>query len=164
MGRIVASRINKLSALAVSKLDKPGYYGDGGGLWLQVSRTISKSWIFRYTLSGRVHDMGLGGLHTIDLSTARIKAKECRQLLVDGKDPLAERKAARLALALHQARLITFDQCAAAYIDAHRSSWKSAKHALQWVTTLSTYASPVIGSLPVAAVDTETGVDTRPLQ
>ena len=41
------------------------------------------------------------------------------------------------------------------YIDAHRGSWKSAKHAAQWETTLAMYASPVIGALPVADVDTD---------
>ena len=53
------------------------------------------------------------------------------------------------------ARLMTFDQCAAAYIDVHRSSWKIAKHARQWENTLATYASHLIGALPVAAVDTD---------
>jgi integrase len=50
---------------------------------------------------------------------------------------------------------MTFDQCAAAYIDAHRSGWKNAKHADQWKNTLATYASPIIGALPVADVDTD---------
>jgi hypothetical protein len=50
---------------------------------------------------------------------------------------------------------MTFDQCAAAYIDAHRSGWKNAKHAAQWENTLAAYARPLIGKLPVATVDTE---------
>jgi integrase len=97
--------------------------------------------------------MGLGPLHTVYLATARVKARECRLLLLDGKNPLDVRRNAKTADALGQAKLITFDQCAAAYIDAHRSSWKNAKHASQWANTLSTYASPLIGSLPVAAVN-----------
>ena len=48
---------------------------------------------------------------------------------------------------------MTFDQCAAAYFKAHRAGWRNAKHAAQWETTLATYASPVLGKLPVAAVD-----------
>jgi hypothetical protein len=64
------------------------------------------------------------------------------------------RKAGKLTDALAHAKMITFDQCATAYIAAHRSGWKNAKHASQWENTLSTYATPVIGSLPVAAVDT----------
>jgi hypothetical protein len=61
----------------------------------------------------------------------------------------------RLADALQRARSMTFDQCAAAYIDTHRSGWKNAKHAEQWKSTLATYASPVIGALPIADVDTD---------
>jgi len=147
--------LNKLSALAVTKLSKPGYYGDGGGLWLQVAKSGSKSWIFRFKAAGRQREMGLGGLRTVDLAKARTLARECRSLLLDGKDPIEARKAVRLANALQRARSMTFDQCAAAYIDAHRKGWKNAKHADQWKNTLATYASPIIGALPVADVDTD---------
>lgn len=151
----MASTINKLSAILVSRLDKPGYYGDGGGLWLQVSPTKSKSWIFRYTIAGKQREMGLGSLNTVDMAAARVKARACRQMLLDGIDPLASRREARSARALTEAKRITFDQCAAAYIDAHRGSWKNAKHVAQWESTLATYASPLIGALPVAAVETD---------
>ncbi|MEB0010643.1 integrase arm-type DNA-binding domain-containing protein [Glaciimonas sp. Gout2] len=150
----MALNVNKLSAMGVNKATKPGYYGDGSGLWLQVSPTGTKSWIFRFTVSRKQREMGLGALHTVDLASARAKAKECRVLLLAGQDPLDVRNAAKLGAALALARLITFDQCAAAYIAAHRSSWKNAKHASQWENTLATYASPIIGALPVAAVDT----------
>lgn len=150
----MARVINKLTPLAVTKLAVPGYYGDGAGLWLQVSKTSSKSWVFRFTLAGRSREMGLGPVHTVTLSEARAKAKECRRLLLEGQDPLAARQATSLAASLARARLMTFDQCATAYIEAHRCGWKNAKHAGQWQSTLSTYASPVIGALPVADVDT----------
>jgi len=150
MPRLVA----KLSPLAVSKFVKPGYYGDGAGLWLQVSPSGSKSWIFRFTLAGRQREMGLGAVHTVNLTEARAKAKECRQVLLDGKDPLEARKSTRLAETLERARAMTFDQCAAAYVKAHRAGWKNAKHADQWENTLATYASPIVGALPVAEIDT----------
>ena len=150
----MALNINKLSPLGVRKETKPGYYGDGGGLWLQVSKSGTKSWIFRFTLARRQREMGLGAVHTVDLDVARAKAKECRLLLLEGKDPLDARQATKMAEALSQAKLITFDQCAASYIAAHRGTWKNVKHASQWENTLSTYASPIIGALPVAAVDT----------
>lgn len=75
--------------------------------------------------------------------------------MLAGRNPIAARHETNTALALSQARLITFDQCAAAYIDAYRSSWKNLKHAAQWESTLATYASPLIGALPVDAVDTD---------
>jgi len=150
----MARLIDKLTPLGVSKATKPGYYGDGAGLWLQVSATGSKSWIFRFTLAGKQREMGLGPVHTVSLADARAKAKECRLILLEGKDPLETRKATKLVEALERAKMMTFDQCAAAYIAAHRSGWKNPKHASQWENTLATYASPVIGKMPVALVDT----------
>lgn len=150
----MARLVEKLTPLTVSKATKPGYFGDGAGLWLQVSKSGSKSWIFRFTLAGKQREMGLGAVHTVTLPEARAKAKECRLLLLDGKDPLDTRKATVLVQALERAKMMTFDQCATAYIAAHRGGWKNAKHVSQWENTLQTYASPIIGALPVAAVDT----------
>jgi integrase len=150
----MARTVEKLSALAVSRMKEPGYYGDGAGLYLQVSKSLTKSWIFRFTLGGKQREMGLGALHTITLSQAREKAKECRSKLLDGIDPLEARNATKLADTLERAKAMTFDDCAKAYIAAHRGGWKNAKHAAQWSSTLATYASPIIGALPVSAVNT----------
>lgn len=68
--------------------------------------------------------------------------------------PLDVRRSIKQAEALERAKAMTFDQCAEAYIAAHRAGWKNAKHADQWETTLATYASPIFGSLPVADIDT----------
>jgi integrase len=146
--------INKLSAIKVRSVTRPGMYGDGAGLWLQVSRSGSKSWIFRYDFFGRRREMGLGSCNTVDLALAREKAKACRLVLLEKRDPIEERDKARAEYVHQQAKRVTFDECASAYIAAHRGSWKSAKHAAQWETTLAMYASPIIGVLPVADVDT----------
>lgn len=139
----MARLVEKLTPLAVGKFVKPGYYGDGAGLWLQVSPSRSKSWIFRFTLSGKQREMGLGAVHTVNLTEVRAKAKECRQLLLDGKDPLDARRTIKQAEAVERAKAMTFDQCASAYISAHRSSWKNEKHISQWENTLETYATPL---------------------
>ena len=144
----------RLSALQVSKLTKPGLYGDGGGLTLQITPTGAKSWLFRYMVAGKPHGMGLGPTHTVSLAEARQKALEARKLLLDDINPLAAKKQKRIAAALADAKMLTFDQCAEAYILAHKASWKNAKHAAQWTNTLNAYASPVFGHLPVADVDT----------
>jgi integrase len=146
--------IEKLSALAVARAKEPGYYGDGAGLYLQVSKSGTKSWIFRFTFRGKAREMGLGALHTVSLALARESARQHRLTIRDGKDPLEIRIADRLDASLERAKAMTFDDCAKAYIAAHRGSWKSAKHAAQWESTLATYAGPTIGALPVAAVDT----------
>ena len=150
----MARLVEKLTPLAVGKLTKPGYFGDGAGLWLQVSPSGSKSWIFRFTLAGKQREMGLGAVHTVNLTEARANAKECRQLLLEGKDPLDALRSIKQAEALERAKAMTFDQCATAYISAHRSGWKNEKHIGQWENTLEAYASPIIGALPVAEVDT----------
>ena len=98
--------------------------------------------------------MGLGPLHTVTLAQAREHARSCRSTLLAGGDPLELRKAEQLQTALERAKAVSFDDCAASYIAAHRSSWRNEKHAAQWESTLATYAGPVIGNLPVAAVDT----------
>jgi integrase len=151
---MVGRRIEKLTALAVARLKEPGYYGDGAGLYLQVSKSGTKSWIFRFTFGGKQREMGLGALHTVTLANARESARQHRLTIRDGKDPLEARIADRLDAALERARAMSFDDCAAAYIGAHRGGWKNAKHAAQWESTLATYARPVIGALPVADVDT----------
>ena len=87
----MARLIEKLTPLGVSKKQTPGYYGDGGGLWLQISKFKSKNWVFRYTLHGTRREMGLGPTHTVSLAEARQKAKECRLTLLDGKDPIEVR-------------------------------------------------------------------------
>jgi integrase len=147
-------QLAKLSALQVAKLNKPGLYGDGGGLTLQITARLNKSWLFRYMREGKSYGMGLGPTHTVTLAEARVKALEARKLLLDGKNPLEEKKQQRTAAALERARMLTFDQCAMAYIDAHKASWKNAKHATQWTNTLDSYASPIFGKYPVAEVDT----------
>ena len=150
----MARQQQRLSALQVTKLTKPGLYGDGGGLTLQITATGAKSWLLRYMVAGKPFGMGLGPTHTVSLAEARQKALDARKLLIDGINPLAARKQKQIAAALAEAKMMTFDQCAEAYILAHKAGWKNAKHCDQWTNTLNTYASPVFGHLPVAEIDT----------
>ena len=150
----MARQLNRLTALQVAKLSKPGLYGDGGGLTLQITVAGVKSWLFRFMREGKAHGMGLGATHTISLAEARQKALDARKLLADGLNPMAVKKQKLLEVALERAKMMTFDQCATTYIEAHKASWKNAKHIDQWTNTLATYASPVFGHQPVADVDT----------
>jgi integrase len=145
---------NKLTSLKVARLNKPGRYGDGGGLWLQVSKWGTKSWLLRYTRNGRARQMGLGSVDTFSLKEARERARIQRQLLADGIDPLVARGKAKDAERIEMARSITFEDAAERYISAHKAGWKNGKHADQWASTLATYAYPIFGGLPVGAIDT----------
>jgi len=151
----MANAINKLSALQVNRLSKPGLYGDGAGLYLQITKGGVKSWLFRYMRSGRARGMGLGPVHTVSLADARIKALEVRKQLLEGIDPLDAKQQEQALVKASAVKATTFDECSAAYIDAHSSGWKNAKHADQWRNTLATYASPHFGSLPITELDTD---------
>jgi len=150
----MARRIHRLTAIAVAKKSAKGRYADGGGLYLQVGEKGGKSWMFRYSRNGQEHEMGLGAVTTFSLAEARLRANRCRQLLADGIDPLEDRKEKRASALVEATNARTFDECTVAYIRAHRPGWKSAKHGEQWESTLGTYASPVLGALPVQAINT----------
>lgn len=143
----------KLTALAIAKITERGLYGDGDGLYLQVTARGSKSWLFRYRVEGRLRHHGLGSVKTLSLAEAREAARECRKLRLAGIDPIARKEQRRTAERLAAARTISFRDCAESYIEAHNASWKNDKHAAQWSATLATYAYPVFGDLPVADVD-----------
>jgi integrase len=149
----MARQIGKLNHLAVSRATKRGYLSDGGGLYLQISAEGAKSWVFRYRDGGRLRELGLGAAHTFTLAEARKRATEQRKLRADGIDPVEQRHAKQSQAKLDAAKSMTFRQCAEAYIDAHRKSWKNHKHAAQWPATLSTYVYPVFGGLPVHSID-----------
>ncbi|WP_321856564.1 tyrosine-type recombinase/integrase [Paraburkholderia tropica] len=146
--------IHRLSALSVARLTGPGYYCDGGGLYLQVSPAGARSWVYRFRHAGRLREMGLGGLRRVSLADARERAQGCRRQLGNGLDPIEERRRERSQRAVQLARTKTFDECTTAYIKANRAGWKNEKHVAQWESTLATYASPFIGSLPVRDIDT----------
>jgi integrase len=149
----MARQIERLSALAVSRAKQPGMYADGRGLYLQVTSSGAQSWVYRFMLSGRVRDMGLGPVNVVSLSEARARASQCRRLRLDGIDPIEARKAERTRAQLDAAKSLTFDECSRQYIEAHKAGWRSGKHALQWTSTLATYVGPVFGSLPVQSID-----------
>jgi integrase len=145
---------NRLTAVKIAKVTRPGRYGDGGGLLLQVSRWRTKAWLFRFERDGRERQMGLGSVSTLSLAEARERARECRKILLDGRDPIEVRNAERMQRRTETARAVTFKACAERYIAAHEASWGNQKHREQWKSTLARYAYPIIGDLSVSAIDT----------
>lgn len=167
----MARRLHLLSPKFIEHVEGPGRYADGGGLYLQVRPSkgggVTKSWLFRYmrghrSKSGKPtsREMGLGGLRVhprdgnLTLKEAREKAFRARETLKDGLDPLESKQAKKASQRLEAAKLITFRQCAAEYIESHGAGWKGDKHVKLWKGTLARYAEPVIGDLPVASIDT----------
>jgi integrase len=147
-------RLNgRLTALAVKHANACGRYADGGGLYLQVSPNGSRSWILRYRLGGRRRHLGLGPLPRVTLAEARDLASTARQTLRDGRDPIEAKGGRARAATVAAIKAMTFGACAQAYIEAHRPAW-APKNTKQWLASLTTYALPILGPLPVEAVDT----------
>ena len=129
----------RLTTKFIAKSDlKPGLYGDGDGLALQVSQQGTKSWVVRFMLNGRARKMGLGAVGQISLADARSKTTDARKLLAQGIDPIDVRLAARTAQAAEagKAKAISFGKVAKLFIDSKRAGWKSDNHDAQWTMTI----------------------------
>ncbi len=147
-------KAKELTALEVSRLKEPGFHfvGTVSGLALSVSPSGARSWILRYKLGDKRRDMGLGGYPEVPLAKAHEKAREAKERVRQGIDPLYEKKALKSAILAAQVKEITFREASEKFVEAKRSEWKNEKHAAQWESTLAAYAYPVIGKLHVKDV------------
>jgi len=148
---------NLKSARSVQTITAVGYHRCDPGLYLQVAKSGTKSWLFRFKspVTSKQREMGLGSLDITSLSQARNLTIEYRQQLLEGIDPLEEQRRNKQARQLQQARTITFRNAAEQCIASKRPEWKNAKHSQQWTNTLTTYAYPIIGHLPISEIDTD---------
>lgn len=146
----------ELSALDVKRLQHPGTganatFAVGGvsGLLLQITPNGGRTWLLRVSVGGKRREIGLGGFPDVTLAQARERAREAKDKIRRGVDPVEERKTAKATLAETRRRGLTFaeatDRCLAAKLDA----FKNAKHRQQWENTLQTYAMPEIGEMRV---------------
>ena len=145
-------RAKGLTVKSVETLGK-GYHADGGGLYLQVAGNDGRSWIFRYQRDGKRRDMGLGPVYLVGLAEARRLALDCRRCLFEGIDPLERKRAQTTAAAVDAAKTITFKEAAEQYIASHQASWRAKQHLVRWHQTLRDFVYPVLGTLPVQAID-----------
>src|SRR5262249_44420262 len=135
----------RLTAKRVDHLHKPGRHPDGDGLYLQITDSGVKSWVLRFERNGRERMLGLGPVHTFTLKEARERARRARQLLADGVDPIDAKRAQRIVPSL------TFAQAPQAYAKLHEAKWQAPRP--QFLTSLRQHASPVLGALPLSAID-----------
>lgn len=147
-------KAKELGALDVKRLSEPGFHFVGGvaGLALQIAPSGAKSWVLRVMVGAKRRKMGLGGFPDVTLADARERARQARDKIFTGVDPIDEKKTARRSLEASRARDVTFRTCAERYMSAHRAAWKNDKHEAQWLSTLEKYAFPVIGDLWVREV------------
>ncbi len=137
--------MSKLTALGVKKA-RAGRHGDGGGLYLVVSDTGSRKWVLRIQIDGKRRDIGLGSATKVGLTEAREAAEDLRRAIRRGEDPVAARRQAKDVTP-------TFREAALMVHKEHLPSWKNAKHAKQWLTTLEQHVFPRFGDFPVSQVD-----------
>ncbi|MGX9426268.1 MULTISPECIES: tyrosine-type recombinase/integrase [Bradyrhizobium] len=160
----MARGYGKLTAKKVEQLSERGLYGDGGGLYLQVAKGGSKSWLFRFKQGGHSRWHGLGSARDVSLADARIKAADARRVRLSGGDPIEVKRAVKAAARIEAAKAITFGAAAKRFIAANRAGWRNPKHAAQWEMTLlgidpkgkptkHDYCKP-IRDLPIGAIDT----------
>lgn len=139
----------KLSETAVRRLDKPGIYGDGDGLFLRVRKGGSRQWVFIYKRDGKRTEIGLGGYGhgtaPVSLALARAKAEAIRDQLARGLDPRGDRQ---------PVRVVTFAHVMAELLRSKEGGWKNDKHRAQWHMTLTEYAAPLH---PLAIADIALG-------
>jgi integrase len=152
----------KITALFVKRISRPGKYGDGGNLYLQVrkstrkipSNAVTKSWLFRYSRFGREVWMGLGPYPDVSLSEARNLATQERKKILKDIDPLSDKRARKIAARAAHDNMLSFAECAELYVESQAPGWSNPKHIEQWRSTLKNLAGPVIGHLAVDQVDT----------
>jgi len=147
--------IHRLSAVEVKTKASAGHYADGGGLYLQVSKWGTKSWVFKFTLRGRTRGMGLGPIHTYSLAEARAKAADLRKTVAEGRDPIEERKDAMAQADAEAANTMTFKEAIERTLEKKEGEFRNDKHRKQWRSTLDTYAAPIIGTMDVAHITTQ---------
>ena len=134
-----------LTAAQVRTEHRPGRYFDGQGLYLQVAPSGSRRWLQRIVIRGKRTDLGLGGWPLVSLAEARAQALGNRRIARSGGDPRIAKRA-----------VPTFAEAATQVVKLNRPTWRNAKHAAQWNSTLETYVFPYFGS---RLVDEITGAD-----
>lgn len=151
----------ELGPLDVKRLAHPGDRGNvmvpvGGvaGLYLQLTPKGGRTWILRMQVGGRRRDIGLGGYPTVTLAQARDKAREARDKVERGIDPVEERKVARARLIEARRKGMLFSEAVEKALASKLDAFRNEKHRAQWRSTLDKYALPEIGALPVGEIDT----------
>lgn len=152
-------KAKELSALDVRRLEHGGRaanatFSVGGvdGLLLQITPTGARSWLLRCKVGEKRRHIGLGGYPDVSLAQARERAREAREMIWQGVDPVEQRKANRAALANAQHRGLTFADAMEKYLEGKLLEFSNPKHAKQWRSTLDAYAVPHIGSMLVSDI------------
>ena len=123
-----------LTAAQARHIDRPGRHHDGRGLYLNVAKGGSKSWVQRVTIDGRRREIGLGGYPTVSLAQARRKADDNRSAVAHNRDPIAEKR---------RADVPTFREAAEKVHALNLPRWRNDHHADFWLRSLELHAAGI---------------------
>lgn len=140
--------MGKLTAVQVKSLKRAGTYGDGNGLRLKVSKSGTKSWLFRYRIHSKAHEMGLGTYPVRSLKDAREEALRLRRLVLDGVDPLVVKGSL-------MKEVMTFKKCTYQFHEMKSAEWTSGKYRDNWIASMQMHVFPVLGEMSISEVETE---------
>jgi integrase len=140
------------TAKQVEKIRSKGRHGVGGNLYVSVSPTGTRSWLFVYRHNGKQRELGLGSLKDVSLAEGRAKAAEYLVGLAKGIEPTGKRAAAKATD--ESAGAPTFGSEADKLIEALRPGWRSPIHARQWTQSLADHAA-ALRDKPVDKIGTE---------
>jgi integrase len=130
--------------------DKPYKLADGGGLYLEVMPTGSRYWRLKYRVDGKEKRLALGVYPDVPLAAARSGREDARRMLAQGRDPSADKKAAKLAKIEAMAVTIeTFEVVARAWM-ARQDVAEVTANKTRWL--LETFLFPDLGSRPIAGI------------
>jgi integrase len=147
-------KVKKKSHIEIERITTPGRHAVGGpaGLLLVVKPTGARSWVFRTKVGVKRRSIGLGGYPDVSLSEARRKAKELKEMIQSGVDPVEEKRKARDALIKEQARYMTFEEAARRCHRKKAAELKNDKHIRDWISSLERHVIPTIGNISVSEI------------
>ncbi|MEQ8400706.1 MAG: integrase arm-type DNA-binding domain-containing protein [Roseitalea porphyridii] len=156
------AKAKELTALQVSRLQHAGNgknktYAVGGvdGLLLQITKNGGRSWVLRATVGNKRRRIGLGSYPTVPLAMARERARQAHDAILNGVDPVEDRKAKRTALIAAQKRNLTFAEAMEKYLAGKLEEFKDEKFRKQWRSSLDRFAVPVIGDMAINDLDVD---------
>ena len=135
-----------LTDLAVKRAQpgaKVAKLSDGGGLQLWIWPDGAKRWRLAYRIGGAQKTLALGVYPEVGLRDAREARDAARKVIARGDDPLAVKKAAKVAKATEGAN--TFSAVAAELADKKRRDGKAAA-TLRKFDWFMTFAFPALGA------------------
>ena len=167
----MALKVNKLTDRSVRGFKDEGYYSDGDGLYLVVSRTGGRSWIYRYRSNGARRDMGLGSFLDVSLVNARLARDDAKKAIAADQNPREHRKPAEVPVLTSRSPSAhgslskpsvagavtgrpTLLECWKDYVKAQEGGWRGKKTKAGWMRSIESHAA-AIKDRPVDEIDVD---------